>query len=397
MSLAAKSLNFADFAYLNIYLQWLVPLTIIQSLGIPLLSNIYVSGNKISLEKYKKIFFSIIFKFSFLSIPLIYFTATKILNLPQEIILIYMTLMYVNVFLYFISQLLQSKKLIFESYLTSNYGRRGFILSVVSTIIIGAYYFLELSLDLKNILMFILMGSIVALIFGLYFLKNKVKSDLSKNGSIPIKELIFEGTKISLNAILNTSIFPLIFTFSLYFFGEEITGRYQAYTRLLLISFYFYQSIMVSILIPEIFNLFTNDKNMLLKRVKFILKRTLLYGLCIIVFFLSTNEILITVFFNSDYLLSLNNFLMLSFILLIGLILNIGFPLLNYAKLNKEALIIRLSCLIIGFFILQLTILIYPQQVDMNLIIFIFYVFPNLIAFTYWFKIMNSKSMNTND
>ncbi len=384
MSFTAKSLNIADFAYLNIYLQWLVPLTIIQSLGIPLLSNIYVSSNKISLEKYKKIFFSIIFKLSFLSIPLIYFTATKILNLSQEIILIYMMLMYVNLFLYFISQLLQSKKLIFESYLTSNYGQRGFILSFIPAVIIGAYYFLELSLDLKNILMFVLMGSIVALVFGLYFLKKKVKSDLPKNESIPIKELIIEGTKISLNVILNTSILPLIFTLSLYFFGEEITGRYQANTRLLLISFYFYQSIMVSILIPEIFNLFTNDKNMLLKRVKFILKRTLFYGLCIIVFFLSTNEIIITVFFNKNYLLSFNNFLMLSFILLIGLILNIGFPLLNYAKLNKEALVIRLSCMIIGFFILQLANLIYPQQINMNLIIIIFYVFPNLIAFSYW-------------
>tara|TARA_B100001057_G_scaffold491285_1_gene581206 strand:+ start:7876 stop:9075 length:1200 start_codon:yes stop_codon:yes gene_type:complete len=388
MSFTAKSLNITDFAYLNIYLQWLVPITIIQSFGIPLLANIYVSGNKISLEKYIKIFFSIILKFSFLAIPLIYFTASQILNLNQEITLIYMMLIYVNLSLYFISQLLQSKKLIFESYLTANYGQRGFILSVIPTIIIGVCYYLGLSLDLKNILIFILIGSLSTLFFGIYFLKNKATSSLSNEGSTSTKELITEGFKISLNEIINTSIFPFIFTFALYYFGEETTGKYQIYVRLLFISLYFYQSILVSILIPEIFTLFKSNKKNLFNKVRFIMRRTLLYGLCIIAIFLSINDVLISNVFDKIYLLPFNEYLILSLILLIGLILNIGVPLLNYAKLNKEVLILRGFGLMIGFIILQFLTMSFPKIISINLIMLILYVLPNLIVFSYWYSII---------
>ena len=391
MSLTAKNLSITDFAYLNIYLQWLVPITIIQSFGIPLLANIYVSGNKISLEKYIKIFFSIILKFSFLAIPLIYFTASQILNLNQEITLIYMMLIYVNLSLYFISQLLQSKKLIFESYLTANYGQRGFILSVIPTIIIGVCYYLGLSLDLKNILIFILIGSLATLVFGIYFLKNKATSSLSKEGSTSTKELITEGFKISLNEIINTSIFPFIFTFSLYYFGEETTGKYQIYVRLLFISLYFYQSILVSILIPEIFTLFKSNKKNLFNKVRFIMRRTLLYGLCIIAIFLSINDVLISNVFDKIYLLPFNEYLILSLILLIGLILNIGVPLLNYAKLNKEVLIVRGFGLMIGFIILQFLTMSFPKIISINLIMLILYVFPNLIVFSYWYSIIRKS------
>ena len=52
MSLTAKVLTISDFAYLNLFLQWLVPLTIIQTLGLPLVSNIYVGGGEMSVNQY---------------------------------------------------------------------------------------------------------------------------------------------------------------------------------------------------------------------------------------------------------------------------------------------------------------------------------------------------------
>ena len=141
MSLTAKVLTISDFAYLNLFLQWLVPLTIIQTLGLPLVSNIYVGGGEMSVNQYLLISKKILQKILIISIPIFIVTAVNLFGINLDLIIPYLILLLANIVLYFQSQLLQARKLFFESFLVSNYGQRGVLLSTLSCLMIGIFYF----------------------------------------------------------------------------------------------------------------------------------------------------------------------------------------------------------------------------------------------------------------
>ena len=146
MSLTAKVLTISDFAYLNLFLQWLVPLTIIQTLGLPLVSNIYVGGGEMSVNQYLLISKKILQKILIISIPIFIVTAVNLFGINLDLIIPYLILLLANIVLYFQSQLLQARKLFLESVLVSNYGQRGVLLSTLSCLMIGIFYFLEFNL-----------------------------------------------------------------------------------------------------------------------------------------------------------------------------------------------------------------------------------------------------------
>ena len=107
MSLTAKVLTISDFAYLNIFLQWLVPLTIIQTLGLPLVSNIYVGGGEMSVNQYLLISKKILQKILIISIPIFIVTAVNLFGISLNLIIPHLILLLANIVLYFQSQLLQ--------------------------------------------------------------------------------------------------------------------------------------------------------------------------------------------------------------------------------------------------------------------------------------------------
>ena len=111
MSLTAKVLTISDFAYLNLFLQWLVPLTIIQTLGLPLVSNIYVGGGEMSVNQYLLISKKILQKILIISIPIFIVTAVNLFGINLDLIIPYLILLLANIVLYFQSQLLQARKL----------------------------------------------------------------------------------------------------------------------------------------------------------------------------------------------------------------------------------------------------------------------------------------------
>ena len=111
MSLTAKVLTISDFAYLNLFLQWLVPLTIIQTLGLPLVSNIYVGGGEMSVNQYLLISKKILQKILIISIPVFIVTAVNLFGISLDLIVPYLILLLANIVLYFQSQLLQARKL----------------------------------------------------------------------------------------------------------------------------------------------------------------------------------------------------------------------------------------------------------------------------------------------
>ncbi len=389
MSITAKVLTISDFAYLNLFLQWLVPLTIIQTLGLPLLSNVYVGGQKMSSRQYIQLSKKITQKVLITTLPIALFISIVILNMDSSLIISYVILLIGNIILYFQSQLLQAKKLFYESFLVSNYGQRGVFLSSISCLIIGIFILIEKQLNISNIFLIIFSSILVTIIYSSRILKKSISFNV-KSVSVTEKELAFEGLKISLNSILHNLTFPLIFLIGIFYLTENIIAKYQTNLKLIFLLLHFYQGILLSVLIPDIYALFQKDQNILLSKVKKIMLNTLILGSLMIILFYFFHAPFLTIIFSSEFLMGNGELISLSLILLVGVIFDTGFTLLTYCKFNREALLIRFIGILIGVFISFIVYLNNSNFFSINFLLFIFYLLPNTLAFFYWLKMIRN-------
>ena len=390
MSLTAKVLTISDFAYLNLFLQWLVPLTIIQTLGLPLVSNIYVGGGEMSVNQYLLISKKILQKILIISIPVFIVTAVNLFGISLDLIVPYLILLLANIVLYFQSQLLQARKLFFESFLVSNYGQRGVLLSTLSCLMIGIFYFLEIQFNISNILL-IIFFSILITIFYAHNILQKSYSPSYENISITEKQLANEGLKISLNSIFHNLTFPLIFLIGISYLSENTVAKYQTNLKLIFLMLHFYQGILMNVLIPDIYRLFSENKKLLLSRIKKIMFSTFMLGSLIILLFYLYHKPFIVIMFSEKFLIENNELINLSLILLTGIIFDCGFSLLTYCKFNREALLIRLLGFILGALVASYTYFNLNFNFSINLLLVIFYVLPNTFAFLFWLKIVKKS------
>ena len=127
-----------------------------------------------------------------------------------------------------------------------------------------------------------------------------------ENISITEKQLANEGLKISLNSIFHNLTFPLIFLIGISYLSENTVAKYQTNLKLIFLMLHFYQGILMNVLIPDIYRLYSENKKLLLSKIKKIMFSTFMLGSLIILLFYFYHKPFIVIMFSEEFLIENN-------------------------------------------------------------------------------------------
>ena len=129
------------------------------------------------------------------------------------------------------------------------------------------FLFLEIQFNISIILL-IIFFSILVTIFYAHNILQKSYSPSYENISITEKQLANEGLKISLNSIFHNLTFPLIFLIGISYLSENTVAKYQTNLKLIFLMLHFYQGILMNVLIPDIYRLYSENKKLYCQKLK---------------------------------------------------------------------------------------------------------------------------------